>query len=383
MAEGSFDYAPRTRTVFGEGCLSRIGELARELGFRRTLLVADPGIRATGYAERCQTTLRAAGIEVSTFHGFGANPTSPMVERGAEQAREQDVDSLIGLGGGSSLDCAKGINFIWSGGGSMRDYWGWAKLGEPSLPSIGIPTTAGTGSEAQSYALISDETTHVKMACGDPGVAFKVALLDPELTLTQPDSLTAVAGYDAVSHAVEAYVTTRRSALSDVFSRDAWRLLASHYERVLDHPTDRPARGAMLLGSHFAGIAIENGMLGATHACANPLSAHYGTDHGVAIAMMLPHVVSWNAAAADARYAELLAVVGLSSTHEPGVQLSRRLDTLARAGQLPRSLSAVGIPREDIPRLAEDAAQQWTGQFNPRAFDREGAQMLYERAYDS
>src|SRR5262249_23606017 len=160
------------------------------------------------------------------------------------------------------------------------------KATRPMLPSIGIPTTAGTGSEAQSYAIISDAGTHVKMACGDSKAAFRVAVLDPALTISQPRSVTATAGYDAIAHALESCVTTQRTPASDLFARDAWQLLEAHYARVLEQPTDGESRAAMLLGAHEAGIAIELSMLGATHACANPLTARYGTAHGVAIAIM-------------------------------------------------------------------------------------------------
>src|SRR5206468_5266910 len=229
-----------------------------------------------------------------------------MVETGRVYAASCGVDSIVAVGGGSSLDCAKGINFVLTNGGTMRDYRGFGKAARPMLPSIGVPTTAGTGSEAQTYALISDSETHAKMACGDPKAAFRIAILDPALTVTQPREVTAIAGYDAISHAVESYVTTRRSDASDLFARDAWRLLEGHYERVLDAPDDRLARGAMLWGAHEAGIAIEQSMLGAAHACANPLTARYGTIHGIAIAVMLPHVVRWNAQHVGNRYAELL-----------------------------------------------------------------------------
>jgi alcohol dehydrogenase len=252
----------------------------------------------------------------------------------------------------------------------MRDYRGHGKASKPMLPSIGIPTTAGTGSEAQSYALISDAQTHAKMACGDEKAAFRIAILDPALTVSQPASVTAIAGYDAMSHAVESYVTARRTGVSALFAREAWRLLDANYARVLDEPRDVAARGAMLLGSHYAGIAIEASMLGAAHACANPLTARYGTTHGVAIAVMLPHVVRWNAEVVGDRYAELL----------PGRDLAARLDDLARAGGLPRTLTEVGGTAADIPALAADAATQWTGQHNPRPFDASAARALYERA---
>jgi alcohol dehydrogenase len=327
-----------------------------------------------------QRTLAAAGIEVLGFHEFDHDPDSDMVAHGAALAARAGVDSIAGLGGGSSLDCAKGVNFLLTNGGTVADYWGYGKAGKPLLPMIGVPTTAGTGSEAQSYALISDPRSHVKMACGDPKAAFRAAILDPELTLSLPATVTAAAGYDALSHAVESYVTTQRNPASELFAREAWRLLESGFERVMARPADVEARGAMLLGAHWAGVAIEASMLGATHACANPLSARYGTAHGVAIALMLPQVVRWNGAAADARYAELLAAAGRSAGTDPAVALSDRLEELACASGLPRGLKTAGVAEADLPGLAHEAAQQWTGRFNPRPFDAGAALELYRRA---
>jgi alcohol dehydrogenase len=375
-----FDLALRTRVVFGEGALDRLGSLSRGLGFTRTLVVADGGIVATGAVDRAARLLEACGIVPAFFHEFGANPDSAMVESGRARAAEAGVDSIVALGGGSSLDCAKGINFVLTNGGSMRDYRGHGKASRPMLPSIGIPTTAGTGSEAQSYALISDAETHAKMACGDEKAAFRVAILDPALTVTQPSEVAAVAGYDAISHAVEAYVTAKRTAASDLFAREAWRLLEANYERVLRQPSDLAARGAMLLGAHFAGAAIELSMLGAAHACANPLTAKYGTTHGVAIALMLPHVVRWNAEVVRDRYGELLRFAGGRNGDDAGTRLVDRLEALARAGGLPRTLTEVGVPREDLDALAADAATQWTGTFNPRPFGAHAARELYARA---
>jgi alcohol dehydrogenase len=374
-----FDFYPRTRVIFGAGVFERLGELACELGFRRTLLVADAGMVAAGYVDEAAKSLAQAGIEVFAFHEFAENPDSAMVEAGRAFASTLDIDSIIGLGGGSSMDCAKGINFVLTSGGTMRDYWGHGKATRPMLPMIGVPTTAGTGSEAQCYALISDAETHVKMACGDPKAAFTIAILDPRLTVTQPASLTATAGYDAISHAVESYVTTKRNPVSGMYAREAWRLLEANYERVLAEPRDLEARGAMQLGSYYAGVAIENSMLGATHACANPLTKNYGTAHGVAIAVMLPHVVRWNAINVADDYRRLMRVSARNG-RDHGEDLARRLEELRRAGGLPESLSAIDVRGEDIPILAEEAAKQWTGSFNPRGWNIEGALEVYRLA---
>jgi alcohol dehydrogenase len=358
------------RVVFGENALDQLGLLGLELGFSRALIVADKGIVAAGLVDRAALLLDAVGIVPFFFHKFGPNPDTGMVEAGRAYAAEGRVDGIVALGGGSSLDCAKGINFVLTNGGSMRDYRGHGKASKPMLPSIGIPTTAGTGSEAQSVAIISDAETHAKMACGDEKAAFRIALLDPALTVSQPRDVTAIAGYDALSHAVEAYVTKNRTPQSRQLALDAWRLLEASYERVLAAPRDIEARGAMLRGSNLAGAAIELSMLGATHACANPLTAKYGTTHGIAIAVMLPHVVRWNAEVVGDRYAELL----------PGKDLAVRLEELARAARLPRTLTEVGASESDIPALAADAATQWTGAHNPRLFTDLDARRLYQLA---
>jgi alcohol dehydrogenase len=280
------------------------------------------------------------------------------------------------------MDTAKGINFLLTNGGRIQDYWGYGKARHAMLPMIAVPTTAGTGSEAQSYALISDAETHIKMACGDPKAAFRAAILDPLLTLSQPAFVTAITGYDAIAHAVETWVTTRRNAVSDMYSREAWRLLESNYERVLVRPHDVEARAAMQLGAYFAGVSIENSMLGATHACANPLTARYNTTHGVAIALLLPSVVRWNAGAVGSRYAELMSITSRGAAGgDQAETLARRLEELAAAGSMPKGLGAAGVIESDIEELAAQAAEQWTGTFNPRPFDINGAKEVYRCAY--
>lgn len=376
-----FDLDLRTRVTFGAGTLNRLGEIARALGFKRSLVVSDKGLLSTGVPERAQSLLTTAGIESWIFQDFDPNPDTRMVEEGRLFAEPLHIDSIVALGGGSSLDCAKGINFVLTNGGTMRDYWGFGKATRPMLPSIGIPTTAGTGSEAQAYALISDAETHRKMACGDPKASFRTTILDPELTVSQPRAVTGAAGFDAISHAVEAFVTKKRTTISDLFAREAWRLLEANYERVLAYPGDIEARGAMLLGAHEAGIAIEQSMLGATHACANPLTSRYGTTHAVAIGLMLPHVVRWNSEVVGERYADLLHISGRIFSGDPGARLAERLEELAQAGGLPSTLRSQNIPREDLNVLAEDATKEWTGTFNPRLLDASAALALYEKAY--
>ncbi|MFN0122833.1 MAG: iron-containing alcohol dehydrogenase [Blastocatellia bacterium] len=381
-----FDFQPRIRLIFGQQSFSRLGELAAELHFTRTLLVADQGMAACGYVARAIDLLAAHNISVFPFHAFSENPDTDRIEAGRAFAAARGIDSIIALGGGSSLDCAKGINFVLTGGGAMRDYWGHNKLSDRKgagqmLQMIGVPTTSGTGSEAQTYALISDAETHAKMACGDDQAAFRLALLDPELTVTQPRRLTATSGFDAITHAVESFVTTRRNPLSDLYAREAWRLLAGHFEQVLDQPDNLETRAAMQLGAYFAGAAIEASMLGATHSCANPLTASYGTAHGDAVALMAPHIIRWNKSMVADRYHELLVIAGWEATNDPAEALARRLEQMAATAGLPGRLRDAGVAREDLEMLSEQAAKQWTGQFNPRAWSAGGALEVYQWAW--
>jgi alcohol dehydrogenase len=383
-----FDWQPRTRVLFGAGAFAELGARARELETRHTLLVCDAGIVSSGYAAAARASLEAAGIRVSTFHDFAVNPDSKMIEAGRDAAAalaidSPGIDSIVALGGGSSLDCAKGINLLLTNGGAIADYRGYGKASKPMLPMIGIPTTAGTGSEAQSYAVIADAATHLKMACGDPKLAFKVAILDPALTWSQPASVTVATGFDAMSHAVESFVTAKRSPVSDMLAREAWRLIDGNLERVIARADDADARAAMLLGAHYAGAAIEQSMLGAAHACANPLTARYDITHGIAVSLMLPSVVRWNATVVGARYKELLAASAASRNgHAPSVdELAKRLEDIRRACGFPASLEEAGVPSSDLESLARDAAAQWTGNFNPRPLDEAGALELYRKAF--
>jgi alcohol dehydrogenase len=373
----SFDHSLRTRIVFGANSVERVGEFARELAATKVLLVTDAGIVAAGHARRVAALLEAGRLAVVLFDRVIENPTTATVEECHAVGRAAGIDLVIGLGGGSSLDTTKGCNFILTNGGRMEDYWGAGKATKPMLPMIAIPTTAGTGSEVQSYALIADDKTHQKMACGDPKAAPRVAILDPVLTLTQPPHVTADTGIDAVAHAVESAVTTRRTAVSWLFSREAFRLTATNLPLVLSQPKSIEARAAMQLGAAYAGLAIEHSMLGAAHSAANPLTAHYGIVHGRAVGMMLPHVLRFNAACSASLYEDLANSVNL-----PGFEgLLRRLDEILLLAGIPRTLSDYHIPRSAISELAREAKEQWTAQFNPRPVTVEDFEALYRACY--
>jgi len=374
-----FDFRPRTCLVFGSGTVKRLADFVIDLGVNRPLLVADQGLIDAGHVTQVESLLKAAGIKTVLFNEFSVNPDTKMIAAGCNVAASSNINGIIGLGGGSSMDCAKGINLLLTNGGQLEDYRGYGKATQPLLPMVGIPTTAGTGSEAQSYAVIADASTHMKMACGDPKIAFRFAILDPELTTSQPVSVTAAAGFDAIAHAVETAVTTRRTALSDCFTREAWRLLKINYPAVLDHPNDIEARAGMQLGAFYAGLAIEQSMLGAAHACANPLTARYQLTHGVALAILLPHVVRWNGAVVGPLYRQLL-----DSSHEsgdPSERLAGQLRALADHAGLPKQLQTEGVELDALPELAREAEQQWTGTFNPKPLTTIDALEIYRCAF--
>jgi alcohol dehydrogenase len=377
-----FDFHTPTRVIFGPGTMSRLGELAREMGAARVLVVTDPGLEAAGHPQRAVSSLEGAGCQVHLFDEVEENPTSRHVDLGVRFAQALAIDLLVSVGGGSAMDCAKGINFILTNGGAMADYKGFGKAKKPMLPSIGIPTTAGTGSEAQSYALIADESTHMKMACGDRKAAFQVAILDPEVTVSQPVKVTALTGIDAMAHALESYVTSARNPLSQIFAREAWCLLETNLEKVLANPRDLEARGAMQVGAFLAGSAIENSMLGVCHACANPLTAHYGITHGLAIGIMMPHVLHFNGATVGELYGDLVEKAGMQNgTPAAAVQtLADRIFGLLRRANLPTQLTACGVSRGILPLLAEEASRQWTARFNPRPVLEGDILRLYEAA---
>lgn len=361
------------RVVFSPGALLQLPDLVRSLHCLRVLLVTDPGLEAAGHAERALRAFYQSALVCRVFDDVCENPTTTTVRKGVGVARNAKPDVIIGLGGGSSMDTAKGINFLLTNGGEMHDYHGTGKATKPMLPMIAVPTTAGTGSEAQSYALISDAETHVKMACGDKKALPKIAVLDPELTATCPPAVAAATAIDAVAHAVETAGCNKRTDVSRRFSKQAWDLLNEGFETALANGrSDLDARQRMLLGAHYAGCAIENSMLGAAHACANPLTAHYGTTHGPAVGLMLPHVVRFNCAVDGNPYADLMP---------DGEALAQRLTTLLGHAKLPTRLRDLNVPEEDLPKLAADAARQWTANFNPRPVTPDDLLSIYRAAY--
>jgi alcohol dehydrogenase len=372
----SFECELKQQVIYGDNTIERLGELTRSLGGSRVLVTTDPGIEKAGILARAVSALQSEGIATYVYASVTPNPTTEDVEAAVTVAKTNSpIDLIIGLGGGSSMDCAKGANFLLTNGGKMTDYWGTNKATAPMLPSIGIPTTIGTGSEAQSYALISQPETHIKMACGDKKARFGTVILDPTLTQTLTGPIAAITAIDAVAHAVESFVSTRHNPMSRMFARHAWELLNTNFEACLVEQHSAAARSKMLFGAYLAGLAIENSMLGAAHACANPLTARYDITHGIAVALMLPHVIRFNSSVAGEAYRELY----------PEGDLADRITALKQIGNLPNRLRDYPVQyiigTADLPTLAKEAATQWTAQFNPRSLNIRDFMKLYEQIY--
>ena len=377
---------PDIRVLFGSGTIDRLGEEAARLG-TRVLLVTDEGIVHAGHAATAQASLEKAGLQVTLFDKAIENPTSSCVEVCVSVANEAEVDVIVGLGGGSSMDTAKGCNFVLTNGGGMKDYWGIGKATQPMLPLVAVPTTAGTGSECQSFALISDDETQSKMACGDKQALPKVALLDPDLTLSQPARVTACTGIDALAHALEAAVTRDRNQISARHAKVGFLLVQEHLEKVFSAPHDLEARGFVLLGASHAGAAIENSMLGVAHSMANPLTARRGVIHGHAVGMCLPAVMRFNGELPEVRaiYAGLARDAGLVGVDADDASATEailaRVESLLQLAGFPLALEEHGFSREEIPALATEAVEQWTAGFNPRQVSVGDVEKLYASVF--
>lgn len=369
----TFETRPAPRILCGEGLLDELPGLVRDLGGRKPLIVTDRGIVAAGHAARAGGAFSGAGMDFAVYDAVRENPSESDVAACRDFAAVRGTDCLIGLGGGSSLDTAKGCNFLLSGGGAMRDYRGYGRADRPFLPMIAVPTTAGTGSECQSYAVISRDDTHEKMACGAPQALARVAVLDPGLTVSQPRMVAVLTGLDAVAHALESAVCLRRNPLSSVYSREAFRLLSGAIGAVIGGGATIGHRRDMQLGAAFSGLAIENSMLGAAHAGANPLTARFGITHGCAVARMLPWVIRFNR-----RDREVAAIYDGLGDFLGGHPVEEWIEGFIAEAGLERP-SARGVAGGDIASMAEEATRQWTANFNPVPLQKADFVELYNQ----
>jgi len=361
---------------FGRGALASLGPETRGFG-DRALLVTDRGMAATGIVDQVVRVLRDAGVEPLVFDRVEPNPTIAQVEAGLEAGAGQAIRVIVSVGGGSAHDCAKVIALVATNGGEVRDFEGLDRSAHRGLPLVCVNTTAGSGADVSRYAVITDPQRELKMIIVDRHLMPRVAVNDPLLTVGMPAAVTMASGLDALTHAIEAYVSTLASELSSLCALRAVELVVADLERAVRNGTDLDAREGMLMGAFLAGLAIDSASVGAVHAMAHQLGALYDLPHGVCNGILLPVVVGFNEAAASARYGRIAAVFGAGST-------PRRLPALLRAlGDrvgLPRGLAELGVERSRIPELSARAMADMCMDTNPRPMTEADVVRLYERA---
>lgn len=373
--------------VFGEGAVSRIGELAAGHGWSRVLLVTDPGLVRLGLIEPSIQALEATGVAVKVFSDVQADPPESVVLDAARTAAEFGADSVIGLGGGSSLDVAKLAALLGKGRERLPEIYGVGNAKGPRLSLMLVPTTAGTGSEVTPISIVTTGASE-KMGVVSPVLLPDVALLDPDLTLGLPPAVTAATGIDAMVHAIEAHASasTNNNPVSRALAKEALRLMGGALERAVHDGSDRAARADMLLGSMLAGQAFANSPVAAVHALAYPVGGHFHIPHGLSNALVLPHVLRFNAETAGHLYAEIAPIVFPEITSLPakerGAAFAGNLAGLSvRCGLQPR-LRDVGIPEDAIELLATDAMKQTRLLVNnPRPLALEDARAIYRAAW--
>lgn len=351
---------PRLMEI-GAGASQQLAVVLRSLGCSRPLIVTDRMMVELGYVDRLEEQLQAAGIGSQCFADTLPEPTAASIRAGVQMVRDGDFDSIVALGGGSPIDSAKAIGILGRYGGEMRDYRFPRDVCEPGLPLIAIPTTAGTGSEATRFTIITDETSDEKMLCAGLGFMPVAALIDYELTLSLPPRVTADTGLDALTHAIEAYVSRKASGYSDAQALQAMRLLAPNLRTAFHEAGNRAAREAMMLGATLAGIAFSNASVALVHGMSRPIGAFFHVPHGLSNAMLLPAVTAFSIPAAPERYADCARAMGVAaqtdSVEAANQRLLAELQALNRELQVP-SPGQYGIARERFFALRETMAQQ-------------------------
>lgn len=374
-------YMP-TRIVAGAGVLRDLENEILATGSSRPFLVTDRQIRAVGLVEKLASALGSLEL-VGIFDEVPANSEVSLVEKGAAAAREAGADILVTLGGGSCIDTAKAMNIVLSLGGTLLDYEGFGQINSPLRPLAAIPTTAGTGSESTQYAVILDGMRHTKVTFLSPHLTPAIAVLDPELTLSLPPSLTASTGMDALGHAMESYASTSGSPMARGLATEACAMIFDNLEKAVHNGDDLQARYSMLLASNMAGIAFSNSMVGCVHAMAHALGALKGVPHALAVGLMLPYGIKYNGEGEGFRIYDALAGMLLGKRGEGSPEmLAERISSLLEACGLPRRLRDIGgIEEEDLPSVAEEAAVDGAMYTNPREAGPEELLALLKKAF--
>ena len=374
-----------TRNVFGEGAVQEAGDIVKSLGAKKCLIVTDRYLGQIGMADRVQGILKKAGIEACIFAGAEPNPTDKNVEAGARFYQENECNSIISLGGGSSHDCAKGIGLVAANGGQIADFEGVDKSSKPMIPLMDINTTAGTASEITRFCIITDTSRKVKMAIVDWRVTPQIAINDPELMKGMPPSLTASTGMDALTHAIEAYVSTDANPLTDAAAIMAIKMISHYLPKAVANGNYMKARDKMAYAQYLAGIAFNNASLGYVHAMAHQLGGFYNLPHGVCNAILLPYVESYNLIGNMNRFRDVAQAMGVQvegiSVTCAAEKAIEAIKKLSRQLEIPTDLKQLGVREEDFGIMADNAKKDVCQLTNPRTATREQVIEIYRQAY--
>ncbi len=372
-------------SYFGPGARKELPGVVSRLGFRKALVVTDKGLIQFGVAKMVFDVMDAAGIPYEVFDDVKPNPTVSNVKNGIEACKRAGADFIVAIGGGSSMDTAKGIGIVVRNPefADIVSLEGVADTKHKSLPIIALPTTAGTAAETTINYVIIDETRQAKMVCVDPNDIPCVAIIDAELMYSLPKSLTAATGMDAMTHAIEGLITKGAWELSDMFEVKAIEMIHRYLPIAVEQPTNPEGRNGMAVAQYVAGMAFSNVGLGVDHGMAHPLSALHDIPHGVACAMLLPTVMRFNAPAALPKYVEIAKAVGVyrdgMTQQEAADAACDEIAALSRRVGIPEHLSELGITEADIPALADQAIADVCTPGNPRAVTRDDIVALYRQ----
>ncbi len=370
--------------LMGAGCVKDIGKYAKELGGTKALVVSGKSSHGQDLAEDIQKILEAAGLEVAIFAGTDPNPTDTSVMDGAEVYKNEKCDVIVAVGGGSPMDCAKAIGIVVKNGGEINDFEGVGKVIMGIPPLITVNTTAGTASEMTSFTIITDTTRSIKMAIVDSRITPDVAVNDPELMVSMPPSLTAATGMDALTHAVEAYVSTMATPTTDAAAIKSIELIAKYLPEAVARGEDIKIRDMMAHAEYLAGIAFNNASLGYVHSMAHQLGGFYDLPHGVCNAILLPYVEAYNKQVVPERFADIAKAMGENieglSPEEAADKAIEAIKNLASKIGIPSGLRELGAREEDFKLLAENAMQDVCRLTNPRELSKEDIIEIYRRA---
>lgn len=370
LADQTFGFYIPTVTLMGVGSSKETGAQVKALGAKKALLVTDKGISAMGMADQIKQQVEAAGVSVVIFDGAEPNPTDTNVHDGVKVYQDNGCDSIISLGGGSSHDCAKGVGLVIGNGGHIRDFEGVNKSTKPMPPFVAINTTAGTASEMTRFCIITNTDTHVKMAIVDWRCTPNIAINDPVLMLGKPAPLTAATGMDALTHAVEAYVSTIATPITDACALQAIKLIAEYLSPAVANGENLEARDKMAYAEYLAGMAFNNASLGYVHSMAHQLGGFYNLPHGVCNAILLPAVSEFNAIACPKRFADIAVALGEDisglSPMDAAAKAVAAIRKLSAAIGIPAGLKELNVKEEDLKVMAENAKKDACQLTNPR-----------------